>query len=92
MAGLYRNEADGPVTRVLVQAVARFGLRQEDFVAVIDGMQMDAEAPIVAPDLATLDLYCDRVAGAVGGFRCGHSAMPPRQPTGWRMRWAERCN
>ncbi len=66
VAGLYRNEADGPVTRVLVQAVARFGLRQEDFVAVIDGMQMDAEAPIVAPDLATLDLYCDRVAGAVG--------------------------
>ena len=43
----------------------RFALRQEDFLAVIDGMQMDAETPIVAPDLATLDLYCDRVA--VGG-------------------------
>ena len=33
---------------------------------MIDGMQMDAEAAIVAPDLATLDLYCDRVAAAVG--------------------------
>jgi phytoene/squalene synthetase len=33
---------------------------------VIDGMQMDAETAIVAPDLATLDLYCDRVASAVG--------------------------
>ena len=41
-------------------------LRQEDFLAVIDGMQMDAETAIVAPDLATLDLYCDRVAAAVG--------------------------
>jgi presqualene diphosphate synthase len=29
-------------------------------------MQMDCETVIVAPDLATLDLYCDRVAAAVG--------------------------
>ena len=51
---------------ILVAAVQRFELRQEDFIAVIDGMQMDAETVIVAPDLATLDLYCDRVAAAVG--------------------------
>ncbi len=54
------------VTRVLVAAVRRFGLRQQDFQAVIDGMQMDAETVIAAPDFATLDLYCDRVAAAVG--------------------------
>jgi len=57
---------DDPVTRVLAGAVARYGLRRADFEAIIDGMAMDAEAPIVAPDLAMLDLYCDRVAGAVG--------------------------
>jgi presqualene diphosphate synthase len=66
VAGLFRGEADEPVSRSLVSAVNRFGLRQDDFVAVIDGMQMDAESVIVAPDLATLDLYCDRVAAAVG--------------------------
>ena len=66
VAGLYHGQSDGPVTRVLVAAVQRFALRQEDFLAVIDGMQMDAETTIVAPDLATLDLYCDRVAAAVG--------------------------
>jgi len=33
---------------------------------VIDGMDMDAAADIRAPDWATLDLYCDRVASAVG--------------------------
>ena len=66
VAGLYRGEADDPVTRVLVLAVQRFALRAEDFRAVIDGMQMDAETVIVAPDLATLDLYCDRAAAAVG--------------------------
>ncbi|MDR3538123.1 MAG: presqualene diphosphate synthase HpnD [Acetobacteraceae bacterium] len=66
VAGLYQGQADDPVTRVLLAAVNRFALRAEDFIAVIDGMQMDAESTIVAPDLATLDLYCDRVAGAVG--------------------------
>ena len=44
----------------------RFGLQREDFLAVIDGMAMDADADIRAPDWATLDLYCDRVASAVG--------------------------
>jgi phytoene synthase len=33
---------------------------------VIDGMQMDVDADIRAPDLETLNLYCDRVAVAVG--------------------------
>jgi presqualene diphosphate synthase len=66
IGGLYRNQSDGAVTRVLLAAVQRFDLRREDFLAVIDGMQMDAETAIVAPDLATLDLYCDRVAAAVG--------------------------
>ena len=63
---LYHGEADDPVTRVLLQAVRAFDLRPQDFQAVIDGMQMDAETAIVAPDLRTLDLYCDRVAAAVG--------------------------
>jgi phytoene synthase len=66
IAGLYRGESNDPVTRVLAVAVRRFDLRAEDFIAVIDGMEMDAETEIVAPDLATLDLYCDRVAAAVG--------------------------
>ncbi len=50
----------------LRQAILTYGLRQEDFRAVIDGMEMDVREDIVAPDLATLDLYCDRVASAVG--------------------------
>jgi phytoene synthase len=63
---LYRGQASDAVTRVLLPAVARYALRREDFLAVIDGMQMDTAVAIVAPDLATLDLYCDRVAAAVG--------------------------
>ena len=56
VARLYSGQSDGPVTRILATAVPRFELRQEDFIAVIDGMQMDCETVIVAPDLATLDL------------------------------------
>ncbi len=43
-----------------------YHLSRDDFDAVIDGMAMDAERDIRAPDWATLDLYCDRVASAVG--------------------------
>jgi presqualene diphosphate synthase len=50
----------------LAQAVQQFDLRREDFLAVIDGMEMDVVADIRAPDAATLALYCDRVACAVG--------------------------
>ena len=50
----------------LIEPLRRFGFLREDFLAVIDGMQMDVDADIVAPDAATLDLYCDRVASAVG--------------------------
>src|SRR5437763_3150597 len=38
----------------------RSGMRREDFIAVIDGMEMDVPADIRAPDDKTLDLYCDR--------------------------------
>ena len=66
IGALYAGKPEDAVTRVLAPAIGRYALRQEDFLAVIDGMAMDAAQPIVAPDLATLDLYCDRVAAAVG--------------------------
>ncbi len=56
----------GPRTRGLLVHVRDFGLRREDFHAIIDGMEMDVNADIQAPDEATLELYCDRVASAVG--------------------------
>jgi presqualene diphosphate synthase len=65
LADLYEGGAGGR-TAFLKPAVERFGLLQADFLAVIDGMQMDADADIRAPGFATLDLYCDRVASAVG--------------------------
>jgi phytoene synthase len=62
---LYAGKA-GRRTRGLLAPVREFGLRREDFHAVIDGMEMDVVADIRAPDEKTLDTYCDRVASAVG--------------------------
>lgn len=50
----------------LAAPMKTFKLRREDFQAVIDGMEMDVVADIRAPDWVRLDLYCDRVASAVG--------------------------
>ena len=52
--------------RDYLASVRQFGLKREDFLAIVDGMEMDVPQDIRAPDLATLDLYCDRVASAVG--------------------------
>ena len=57
--------ADAGRAAMLAQAVRGYDLDKADFLAVVDGMQMDLEG-IVRPDLATLYLYCDRVAVAVG--------------------------
>ena len=65
LRGLYAGTVS-PLVRFLAPAATRYGLRLEDFLAVLDGMDMDVAEDIVAPDLATLDLYCDRVASAVG--------------------------
>jgi presqualene diphosphate synthase len=55
-----------PHLAALAEVTRTYHLSQEDFGAVIDGMAMDAKEDIRAPDWATLDLYCDRVASAVG--------------------------
>ena len=62
---LYAGQTPARVA-FLAPAVAQFGLRKEDFLTILDGMDMDVAEDIVAPDLATLDLYCERVASAVG--------------------------
>jgi len=63
---LYAGRPTLPTAKALLRPVADYRLPKAEFLAVIDGMEMDARGPIVAPDVATLRLYCRRVAGAVG--------------------------
>jgi len=63
---LYAGLGVTDLTRGLEKPIETFDLRLEDFLAVISGMEMDVSGDIRAPDWETLDLYCDRVASAVG--------------------------
>ena len=63
-------------------SVRTFGLRREDFIAIIDGMEMDVIGNIRAPDAATLDLYCDRVASAVGRLSVRVFGLPEQDGEG----------
>jgi len=65
VAALFSGDAPAHLAD-LDRAARRYRLRRDDFAAVIDGVAMDAERDIRAPDWPTLDLYCDRVASAVG--------------------------
>jgi len=80
---IYTGKPSDEITRALTPAVEVFKLRKKDFVAVIEGMEMDARGPIVAPSLEELDLYCDRVASAVGRL-CIHAFGEPT-PAGERV-------
>jgi presqualene diphosphate synthase len=66
IAHLYAGRPRHTVTRSLNEAIHLYGLRCDDFLAIIDGMEMDARTDIRAPSFAELDRYCERVAVAVG--------------------------
>jgi presqualene diphosphate synthase len=77
---LYDGIAGGPITSALVRPVASFALPKQDFLAVIDGMEMDAADCIRIADCDELRRYCDRVACAVGRLSVRIFGVP--QPTG----------
>ena len=78
---LYAGAPAQLTARALVEPVRRFGLRREDFLAVIEGMRMDVGDGLRAPPLEELELYCRRVAGAVGllAIRAFGAAGPPAE-------------
>ena len=63
---LYGGTSHHPISHALAEPARTFDLKKADFLAVIDGMEMDAYPRVRIADLDELTLYCDRVAGAVG--------------------------
>ena len=69
IAALYapgEARSDTHVLRALAQAIRMYDLKKKDFFEVIAGMEMDTYKTIIAPNCEQLELYCNRVAGAVG--------------------------
>ncbi|GJL93918.1 MAG: squalene synthase HpnD [Hyphococcus sp.] len=55
-----------PTGVALGEHIKRYHLPKDEFILVIEGMEMDAAGPIVAPDFDGLFAYTRRAAGAVG--------------------------
>jgi phytoene synthase len=65
IARLYAGRPPHLATGGLRDAIERYDLRCDDFLAIIAGTEMDVGSDIKAPSLAELDLYCERSAVAV---------------------------
>ncbi|MGQ0662107.1 MAG: presqualene diphosphate synthase HpnD [Pseudomonadota bacterium] len=63
---VYRGAPARLLGRALLAAVRRYRLPRAEFEELIRGMEMDVAGPLIAPPLSELELYCRRVAGAIG--------------------------
>lgn len=63
---LFNGHPQDPVSLALAGPVAEFSLPKPVFLAVIEGMEIDAADSVRMPTLSALEAYCDRVACAVG--------------------------
>jgi len=63
---LYAGRPEFPTGAALAEHIKRFDLPKEEFILVIEGMEIDAAGPVIAPSLDALFHYTRRAAGAVG--------------------------
>lgn len=66
IAALCAGSPTHPIAIALAGPVARYRLDRRWFEEILAGVSMDAAGDIQAPSLLELQLYCRRVAGAVG--------------------------
>ena len=83
IAQLYAGRPRHPVTLGLNEPIQLYGLRCEDFLAIIDGVEMDARADVRAPNLVQLDHYCER--RAVAASRLSMRIFGEETPAGERV-------
>ena len=63
---VFDGDAETPTGVALEHAIETFDLPKEEFVKMIEGMEMDANGPVIAPSWDQLFSYTRRVAGSVG--------------------------
>ena len=68
---LYQGRPTRPTTRALLDAVGAYDLPKDEFLAVIDGMEMDARESMIAPDREAFGPVDTRIWG---GWGCGRGA------------------
>jgi phytoene synthase len=65
VTNLYAGKPQHPISRALNEYIHQFALAKEQFLEILDGMEMDLHDMRYA-DFKALNLYCYRVAGVVG--------------------------
>lgn len=65
IADIYADNPHHPVAQALLPIIREYDLPAEQFLEIIDGMEMDLEQNRY-PDFKALQLYCFRVASVVG--------------------------
>lgn len=63
---LYAGQPNSEIGKALLAPLRTFEFSKQDFMDVIDGMEMDAVPSLQLADMDELMLYCDRVACSVG--------------------------
>ncbi len=63
---LFAGHPRSPTGQALIDPIRRFDLPKPVFLAIIEGMEIDAADRLRMPTLTALEDYCDRVACAVG--------------------------
>ncbi|MEM7171167.1 MAG: presqualene diphosphate synthase HpnD [Pseudomonadota bacterium] len=63
---LFTGHPSRPTTIALMAPLEAFNLPKAEFLAILDGMEMDAREDMLAQPDEVFTLYCRRVAGAVG--------------------------
>ncbi len=66
IAAVYRGAPTTPIGRALAAAVVAHDLPRDEFLRLIDAVEIDARGEMWAPGLNDLERYCRGVAGAVG--------------------------
>ena len=63
---LFQGKPQHPVTKAIEEVLLHYQLPQEEFHALIQGMEIDAKTEVRMESMDDLLRYCRRVAGAVG--------------------------
>lgn len=74
---VYAGKPESVIGSALQSIIPRHQPQKVDFLAVIDGMEMDVPRHFQIIDRAELELYCDRVACAVGRLSNAICGIPP---------------
>ncbi len=76
---LYAGRPTRPTTKALLEPVRACGLPEREFLAVLDGMEIDAAPTVQMQSMGDLRRYCRKVAGSVGMLTV-HTFGRPRYP------------